>query len=152
MTGFDRRAERGAIVIASFAAAGVPVAPFALVAIPAPGLAVFILVFGLVVAALHVAILFLPAWILLSRRTRLDWPATSALGLVCGALPSLILWPRTGVAVRRLRPGRRRRLSPGAPLARSHRGMTLAGTQTKKGGPEGPPNLSSNPPQRSTLR
>jgi hypothetical protein len=95
MTDFDRRAERGAIVLASFAAAAVPVAPFALVAIPAPGLAVFILVFGLVVAALHVAILFLPAWILLSRPTRLGFPATSILGLVCGALPSLILWPHT---------------------------------------------------------
>jgi hypothetical protein len=91
----DRPEEHGGIVLAALAAAAVPVAPFALVAIPAPGLAAFILVFGLVVAALHVAILFLPAWILLSRRTRLDFPATSILGLVCGALPSLLLWPQT---------------------------------------------------------
>ena len=95
MTGIDGHAGRGAIFPAAFAAAVVPVVPFALVAVAAPGLAAFILVFGTVVAALHVAILFLPAWILLSRRTRLDFLATSTLGLVCGGLPSLVLWPQT---------------------------------------------------------
>ncbi|HEX8193917.1 MAG TPA: hypothetical protein VF552_13550 [Allosphingosinicella sp.] len=94
MSGFDERAERGAIGPAAAAAVAVPVLPLALLAIPAPGLAAFILVFGLVVAALHVLILFLPAWILLSRRTPLEWPATAALGLVCGALPWVIFWPR----------------------------------------------------------
>lgn len=90
----EDREERGPLAPAAFAGAAVPVVPLALIAIPAPGLAAFILIFGLVVAALHVVILSLPAWILLSRRTPLEWPATSGLGLICGALPSAIFVPQ----------------------------------------------------------
>jgi len=85
--------DRPLLFLPAAAAVGAPVVPVALAAIPAPGFAAFILVAGLVIATLHVAILFVPAWSLLSRRTKLPWHGTALLGLVCGALPSLLLLP-----------------------------------------------------------
>lgn len=85
--------DRPLLFLPAAAAVAAPVLPFAFAASAAPGLAAFILVAGLVIATLHVALLFVPAWILISRRTRLPWPGTALLGLVCGALPSLLFLP-----------------------------------------------------------
>jgi O-antigen ligase len=80
---------------ASIGAVAAPVLPLALFAISG-GVAPFftIVPLALAVAALHVVILFLPAWVLLSRRFTLSWAGGGALGAVCGALPWLFLFPR----------------------------------------------------------
>lgn len=51
----------------------------------------FVFILGFPIAAAHVFALWLPAWIWISRHARIGWLQAAALGLVCGALPSLLL-------------------------------------------------------------
>jgi hypothetical protein len=52
---------------------------------------VYILVFALPIAAAHVLIVWLPAWLLVSRWFRVGAFGAAALGLACGGLPILVI-------------------------------------------------------------
>lgn len=93
MSDAEGHGEPGPLLLPAMLATGVPVLPFTLIGLSAPDFAFLIFAVGFIIAALHVGILFLPAWLLLSGRTRMPWPATAALGLVCGGLPWLFLLP-----------------------------------------------------------
>ncbi|MEA3015751.1 MAG: hypothetical protein QOI38_473 [Sphingomonadales bacterium] len=58
-----------------------------------PFLLVFVFVYGAPIAAAHVFLVWLPAWLLLKRRLEPGAAAAAALGFACGALPiTVIAW------------------------------------------------------------